>query len=73
MLKFLLFALIGYFVFSRLFGRVVFIKSYKHFDNRRDSSYDTQRENTTIRNTEIEKPKKVNDDEGEYIDFEEIK
>ena len=74
MLKFLLFALIGYFLFSRLFGRVIFIKTHQNFDrNRRPSDTSYHENSTTIHNIGEDIEKEVDNDEGEYIDFEEIK
>ncbi len=66
MLKFLLIAIIGYFIFSRLFGKIVIIKKTDFKANDRDEP------NTRVEMTD-KKPKSIDADDGDYIDYEEIK
>lgn len=66
MLKLLLIALIGYFIFSRLFGRITIIRHHEKY-----SPPKPPREKN-IENIKP-KPSSTKYDGGDYIDYEEIK
>ncbi len=67
MLRILLIALIGYFIFSRLFGRIVIIRHKENNFGENDHNQEPKIKITD--NREISDRSK----DGDYIDYEEIK
>lgn len=65
MLKVVLIALLGYFILSRLFGRVVIVKRVVH----QPFTKAKPEPETRVEYKETRTPKSV----GDYIDYEEIK
>lgn len=68
MLKFLLIAALGYFIFSRLFGKIIIIKKAEFKANNKED----EEPSTRIKVTEKES-KSIDTEEGDYIDYEEIR
>ena len=65
MFKILFIAIIGYFILSRLFGRIVIIKGGMHRpENKTNTPNDVQISSSQ---------KDTNNQSGEYIDYEEVK